>query len=195
LYYSIPKGRLKLYIKYMVSIRCKMIVKAEMEKLGLQHGNIDLGEIDVKGNITPEQHDQLKKALLNSGLELMDDKKSMLIEKIKNVIIEMVHYSEEMPKIKNSDYIGEKLHHDYTYLANLFSEVTGTTIEHFIIAHKVERIKELLLYDEMNITEISYKLNYSSVAHLSNQFKKITGLTPTFYKQLKHKKRISLENV
>jgi len=179
----------------MVSIRCKMIVKAEMEKLGLQHGNIDLGEIDVKGNITPEQHDQLKKALLNSGLELMDDKKSMLIEKIKNVIIEMVHYSEEMPKIKNSDYIGEKLHHDYTYLANLFSEVTGTTIEHFIIAHKVERIKELLLYDEMNITEISYKLNYSSVAHLSNQFKKITGLTPTFYKQLKHKKRISLENV
>ena len=195
MYYSIPKGRLKLYIKYMVSIRCKMIVKAEMEKLGLQHGNIDLGEIDVKGNITPEQHDQLKKALLNSGLELMDDKKSMLIEKIKNVIIEMVHYSEEMPKIKNSDYIGEKLHHDYTYLANLFSEVTGTTIEHFIIAHKVERIKELLLYDEMNITEISYKLNYSSVAHLSNQFKKITGLTPTFYKQLKHKKRISLENV
>jgi AraC-like DNA-binding protein len=184
-----------IYIKYMVSIRCKMIVKAELQKLGLHHRHLDLGEVEIKENLSQEQQDQLKVALLKSGLELMDDKKAMLIEKIKNVIIEMVHYADEMPKIKNSEYISEKLKHDYTYLANLFSEVTGTTIEHFIIAHKVERIKELLLYDEMNISEISYKLNYSSIAHLSNQFKKITGLTPSYYRQLKHKRRITLENV
>lgn len=179
----------------MVSIRCKMIVKAEMEKLGLQHLNIDLGEVDLKGNMTPEQRDQLKIALLRFGLELMEDKKAILIEKIRNVIIEMVHYSDEKPKTNFSDFLSEKLGYDYTYLANLFSEVTGITIEHYIIAHKIERVKELLLYDELNLTEISYKMNYSSVAHLSSQFKKVTGLTPTFFKQLKDKKRISLENV
>lgn len=179
----------------MVSIRCKMVVKSELDKLGLSYGYVDLGEVDIKGNISASQLETLKNALKNDGLELMDDKRAMLIEKIKNVVIEMIHYADEMPKIKNSDYISEKLNHDYTYLANLFSEVTGTTIEHYIIAHKIERIKELLLYDELNITEISYKLNYSSVAHLSNQFKKITGLTPSYYKHLKHKRRIPLDNV
>lgn len=179
----------------MVSIRCKMIVKAELDKLGLHYGAVELGDVEVKEHITTEQCEQLKIALLKSGLELMDDKKAMLIEKIKNVIVEMVHYADELPKTKNSDYISEKLNHDYTYLANLFSEATGITIEHFIIAHKIERAKELLMYDELNLTQISYKLNYSSVAHLSNQFKKVTGLTPTFFKQLKHKKRITLENV
>jgi len=186
---------MRLYIKYMVSIRCKMIVKAELDKLGLHYGVVDLGEVDVKESITAAQRERLKIVLLKSGLELLEDKRAMLVEKIKNLIIEMVHYTDEMPKIKNSNYISEKLNFDYTYLANLFSEATGTTIEHFIIAHKIERAKELLIYDELNLTEISYMLNYSSVAHLSNQFKKITGLTPTFFKQLKSHKRIALENV
>ena len=172
-----------------------MLVKSELEKLGLHYRMVDLGEVDIEEDITPEQNEKLKTALLRSGLELMDDKKSMLIEKIKNVIVEMVHYEEELPKTKNSDYIGKKLNHNYTYLANLFSEATGTTIEHYIIIHKIERAKELIIYDELNLTEIAYKLNYSSVAHLSNQFKKITGLTPSFFKKLKTKKRITLEDV
>jgi AraC-like DNA-binding protein len=179
----------------MVSIRCKMVVKSELEKLGLHYRKVDLGEVDIRENITPEQRNQLKTALMKSGLELMDDKKAILIEKIKNVIIEMIHYADEPPKINFSDFLSEKLGYDYTYLANLFSEVTGITIEHFIIAHKIERVKELIIYDELNLTEISFKLNYSSVAHLSNQFKKVTGLTPTFFKQLKRKKRLTLNNV
>lgn len=186
---------MKLYIKFMVSIRCKMVVKAELDKLGLHYGVVDLGEVEVKEHVSAEQREQLKIALAYSGLELMDDKKAVLIERIKNVIVEMVHYSVEMPKVKNSAYISEKLKHDYTYLANLFSEATGITIEHYIIAHKIERVKELLLYDELNLTEISYLLNYSSVAHLSSQFKKVTGLTPTFFKQLKYKRRVMLESV
>ena len=186
---------MKLYIKYMVSIRCKMLVKSELEKLGLRYGVVDLGDIEVIGNITAEQRSQLKTALLKSGLELMDDQRAMLIEKIKIVIVEMVHYTDEPLKINFSSFLSEKLDYDYTYLANIFSEVTGTTIEQFIIAHKIERVKELLLYDELNLTEISYLLNYSSVAHLSNQFKKVTGLTPTFFKQLKRKRRNTLDKV
>jgi AraC-like DNA-binding protein len=177
----------------MVSLRCKMMVKAELDKLRLHYVVVDLGEVEVRENITPAQRDRLKTALLKSGLELMDDKKAILIEKIKNVIVEMVHYKDELPKINFSGYLSEKLGYDYTYLANLFSEVTGTTIEHFLIAHKIERVKELLIYDELNLTEISYKLNYSSVAHLSKQFKKVTGLTPTFFKKLKHKRRNALD--
>jgi len=160
-----------------------MVVKAELEKLGLHYVLVDLGEVEVKENITAEQREQLKIVLLKAGLELMDDRKAVLIEKIKGVIIEMVHYSEELPKINFSNFLSEKLGYDYTYLSNLFSESTGTTIEHFIIAHKIERVKELLLYNELNLTEISYLLHYSSVAHLSNQFKKITGLTATFFKK------------
>lgn len=179
----------------MVSIRCKMIVKSELVKLGLHYRVVDLGEVEIRENITADQRELLKSSLLKAGLDLMDDKKSILIEKIKNVIIEMVHYSDEPPKTNFSSYISEKLNLDYTYLANLFSEVTGTTIEHFIIAHKIERVKELLVYDELNLTQISYMLNYSSVAHLSNQFRKVTGLTPTFFKQLKHKRRNTLDNV
>lgn len=186
---------MKLYIKYMVSIRCKMIVKSELAKLGLHHRAIELGEVEIREGITPEQRELLKLGLEKSGLELMDDKKAILIEKIKNVIVEMVHYADEPPRINYSEFLSEKLNYDYTYLANLFSEVTGITIEHFIIAHKIERVKELLLYDELNLTEISYRLNYSSVAHLSNQFKKVTGLTPTFFRQLKDKKRNALDHV
>ncbi len=187
---------MKIYIKYMVSIRCKMMVKSELDKLGLHYGSVELGEVNIKDEITEEQKISLKAGLLKSGLELMDDKKSILIEKVKNIIVEMVHYSEDSPKMNFSDYLAEKLNQNYTHIASLFSEVTGTTIENYIIAHKIERVKELLLYDELNLTEISYKLNYSSVAHLSYQFKKVTGLTPTFFKNLKeHRRRIALENV
>ena len=186
---------MKIYIKYMVSIRCKMVVMAELDKLGISYGTVDLGEVVIQGSISSEQREHLKAELAKSGLELMDDKRAMLIEKIKNVIVEMVHYSDELPRVKNSEYISSKLDFDYTYLANMFSEATGTTIEHFIIAHKIERAKELLIYDELNLTEISYKLNYSSVSHLSSQFKKITGLTPTFFKQLKRKRRKPLESL
>jgi AraC-like DNA-binding protein len=186
---------MRLYIKYMVSIRCKMVVKSELDKLGVHYTKVELGEVEIRGQITPEQYDQLKNSLKRSGLELMDDKKAILIEKIKNAIIEMVHYADEPPKLNFSDFLSEKLNYDYTYLSNIFSEVTGITIEHYIIAHKIERVKELLLYDELTLSEISYRLNYSSVAHLSNQFKKVTGLTPTFFKHLKNKRRNTLDNV
>lgn len=179
----------------MVSIRCKMVVKAALESLALKHGTVDLGEVDVLDPISPEQLEQLRSILFHTGLELMDDKKAVLIERIKAVIIEMVHYADELPQLKNSEYISQKLHHNYTYLANLFSETTGITIEQFIIAHKIEKVKELLLYDELNLTEISYKLNYSSVSHLSNQFKKITGLTPSYYKKLKGKRILGLDDM
>ena len=186
---------MKLYIKYMVSLRCKMLVKEELNKLGIQYTTVNLGEVEVKDDLTNLQHDQIKIALLNAGLELMDDKKSMLIERIKNVIIEMIHYSDEVPKINFSVYLSEKLNYDYTYLSNLFSETEGTTVEHFILLHKIEKVKELIIYDELNLTEIAAKLHYSSVAHLSNQFKKITGLTPSFFRMLKLKKRNTLENL
>ncbi len=172
-----------------------MLVKAELEKLGVLHAVVNLGEVDLQEKMTEQQKEQLGIALLRSGLELMEDKKAILIEKIKNVIIEMIHYADELPKLKNSAYLSDKLGHNYTYLSNIFSEVTGITIEHYIIIHKIEKAKELLLYDEMNLTQISYVLNYSSVAHLSAQFKKITGLTPSFFKNLKKKRRNRLENI
>jgi AraC-like DNA-binding protein len=186
---------LKFHIKNMVCIRCKMVVKAELTKLGLHYTVVDLGEVEILENISAEQLGQLKAALLKSGLELMDDKKSVLIQKIKNVIVELVHYSDEPLVVKFSEYLSQTLNHDYTYLANLFSEVQGTTIEKFVIAHKIERVKELLVYDELNLTEIASLMHYSSVAHLSNQFKKVTGLTPTHFKQLKDKRRSMLEDV
>ena len=166
-----------------------------LKELGLHFIVVDLGEVEIMENISEEQRRQLAIAPFSSGLELMDDKRAILIEKIKNAIVEMVHYSDEFIKINFSDYLSEKLNHDYTYLANLFSEVQGTTIEHFIISHKIERIKELIIYDELNITEIAWKLNYSSVAHLSNQFKKVTGLSPSHFKQLKTKRRNPIEEI
>ncbi|MEI8204096.1 MAG: AraC family transcriptional regulator [Bacteroidota bacterium] len=186
---------MKLYIKYMVSNRCKMAVKNELKKLGLHYIVVDLGEVDIMEIISNEVREQLKTALFALGLELMDNKRAVLIEKIKNAVVEMVHYTDEMIKVNFSDYLSKKLDHDYTYLANLFSEVQGTTIEQFIISHKVERIKELIIYDELNITEISFMMNYSSVAHLSNQFKKVTGLSPTHFKQLKDKRRSPIEEI
>jgi AraC-like DNA-binding protein len=179
----------------MVSNRCKMTVKEELKKLGLHFIVVDLGEVEIMEDISTELREQVKIALLMSGLELMDDKRAMLIEKIKNTIIEMVHHTDGIIKINFSDFLSKKLNHDYTYLSNLFSEVQGTTIEHFIIAHKIERIKELMVYNELNITEIAYKMNYSSVAHLSNQFKKVTGLSPSHFKLLKDKRRSPIEEV
>jgi AraC-like DNA-binding protein len=179
----------------MVCIRCKMVVKEELKKLGLHYTSVELGEVEVLENISVEQHDTFKRALLKSGLELMDDKKSVLIQRIKNVIIELVHYSEEPLAINFSEFLSQKLNHDYTYLANLFSEVQGTTIEKFLIAHKIEKVKELLVYDELNLTEIAYQMHYSSVAHLSAQFKKVTGLTPSHFKQLRNKRRSMLDNM
>jgi AraC-like DNA-binding protein len=179
----------------MVCIRCQLLVKAELNKLDLEYTYVKIGEANLRQNITTEQAKQLDKALRKSGLELMDDNKSILVEKIKSAIIQLVHYSEEQIKVNLSDYLSEQLNYDYTYLANLFMEVKGITIEKFYLAHKIEKVKELIVYDELTLTEISYRMHYSSVAHLSNQFKKITGLTPTHFKMLKNKRRTTLEDV
>ncbi len=179
----------------MVSLRCKMLVKEELKKLGLKDVSVELGMVEIPDGITEEQKEAFSKRLKKSGLELLDDKRNILVERIKNVITEMIHYSDEVPQVNNSDYISEKLGYDYAYLSNTFSEVKGMTIQQYIILHKIERVKELLLYDELTLTEIAYKLNYSSVSHLSNQFKKVTGLTPTFFKELKEKREKNLESL
>jgi YesN/AraC family two-component response regulator len=165
-----------------------MIVKEELKKMDLPYGVVELGMVELLQDITEEQRTQLKKNLLRSDLELLDDKRSILIEKIKSAVVEMVHYTEELPKTNFSDYLSEKLGYDYTYLSNVFSEVKGINIQQYVIMHKIERVKELLLYDGLTLSEIAYKLHYSSVAHLSNQFKKITGLSPSYYRQLKKKR-------
>ncbi|MFC2087549.1 helix-turn-helix domain-containing protein [Bacteroidota bacterium] len=172
-----------------------MVVKSELEKLRLQYVNVKIGEADIIGNIQLEQLEQLDVVLRKSGLQLMDNKKSILVEKIKNAIIDLVHYTDGQIKVNLSNYLSEKLQHNYTYMANLFSEVKGITIEKFYLIHKIEKVKELIVYDELNLSEIAYKMNYSSVAHLSNQFKKITGLTPSHFKMLKNKRRDTLENI
>lgn len=179
----------------MVSLRCKMMVKEELKKLGLHFVIVDLGMVEILEKITDEQRKLLKQNLKCSGLELLDDSRSILIDKIKNVIVDMIHHNLDQPKMNYSDYISEKVGKDYTYLANIFSEVKGITIQQYIIIHKIERVKELLIYDELTLTEISHREHYSSVAHLSNQFKKITGLTPTFYKNLKNKRKVNLEDI
>jgi len=179
----------------MVSTRCKLLVKSELENLNLGYKTVELGEVELEENISDEKREELKQALLRSGLVLMEDKKSILVEKIKTVIIEMVHYSDELPKVNYSVYISQKLNLNYTYMANLFAEVKGTTIEQFIIIHKIERVKELIIYDELTLTEIAELMQYSSVAHLSKQFKRITGLTPSHFKQLKNKRRNPLEDL
>jgi AraC-like DNA-binding protein len=179
----------------MVSTRCKTAVKEELKKLGLHFIPVELGEVDIMEDISSDQREILKTALLSLGFELIDDKRSVLIEKIKHIIIDMVHNMDEPIKMKFSNYLSEKLSHDYTYMANLFSDIQGTTIAQFIISLKIERIKELIIYDELSISEIAWKMNYSSVAHLSNQFKKITGLTPSHFKQLKDRRRSPIDQI
>jgi len=169
-----------------------MVVRSELEKLGVHFNTVELGEVEVMEDLTPEQLERLDVGLKKTGLQLMDDKRSILVEKIKHIIIELVHYTEDQIKINLSDYISEKLNHEYSYLSSLFSEVKGTTIENYFLAHKIERVKELIVYDELNLSEIAALMHYSSVAHLSNQFKKMTGLTPSHFKNLKHKRRKSL---
>lgn len=186
---------MKLYIKNMVCIRCKMVVKQELKRRSLRYATVDLGEVDMIDEITGGQLTDLTAGLKKFGLEVMDNRKSILIERIKKVVVELIHYIEEPSKINFSDHLTEKLNYDYTYMANLFSEVEGVTIEHYLISHKIERVKELLVYDELSLTEISYKMHYSSVAHLCNQFKKTTGLTPSHFKKLKVDRRSALTSV
>ncbi len=186
---------MKLYIGNMVSNRCKMIVKSELEKHGLHFIIVDLGEVEIMESLSADQLETLSTGFRKSGLSILSDKKSILIERIKNTIVDMVYYSDKLPRTNFSDFLSEKLSYDYTYLANLFSEIQGSTIESYIINLRIERVKELLIYNELNLTEISYKLHYSSVAHLSGQFKKITGLTPSYYKRLRRKKRSPIEGL
>lgn len=171
-----------------------MVVKAELEKLGLTPVSIQLGEVEIMGVLEPEKKKELNSNLRELGFAIIDDKKSRLIEKIKNLIIGLV-YKEEPEKINYSDYLATNLHHDYSYLSKLFSEVQGMTIEQYFITQKIERVKELLVYDELSLSEIAYQLNYSSVSHLSKQFKKITGLTPTHFKRLKDQKRTPIDDL
>ncbi|MBK9730657.1 MAG: helix-turn-helix transcriptional regulator [Chitinophagaceae bacterium] len=186
---------MRIYIKNMVSLRCKMIVEAELKRLKIKHAVVELGEVDIMQPLSDSKRYLLKTVLQLSGLELMDDKKAILVERIKSIIIEMVHYSDELPREMFSSFLTAKLHYNYSFLSNLFSEVKGTTIEQFIILHRIERVKEFILYNELNLTQIADKMHYSSVAHLSNQFKKVTGLTPSFFKSLKNKRRTVLESL
>ena len=186
---------MKIYIQNMVCTRCKMVVISELEKLGFHDIIVNLGEAEIREEISEEQLASLRINLKKTGLELMDDKKSILVEKIKTIIIEMVHFSDDQIKINLSDYLSGKLNYNYTYLANLFSEVKGYTIEQFFLTHKIEKVKELLVYDDLNLTEIAWKLHYSSVAHLSNQFKKMTGITPTAFKNLKKRNTRAIDEI
>lgn len=179
----------------MVSNRCKIVVKEELRKLNLHFVVVDLGEVEIMEDLTMEQRNQLNEGLRTSGLELMDNKRAVLIEKIATTITNLIHHTDEPPKMNYSDLLSEELGYDYTYMSNIFSEVKGITIQQFIILNKIERVKEYLIYDELSLTEISYKLHYSSVAHLSNQFKKVTGLTPSNYKELRDKKRSPIEDI
>jgi AraC-like DNA-binding protein len=186
---------MKLYIKNMVSLRCIIMVQEVLKKQGFRNAIVDLGMVEIVEDITEEQREQLKRVLFCIDLDLIDDTKTILIEKIKKVVIEMIHYNDELPKMNYSDYISKKLGYNYTYLANVFSESKGISIRQYIINQRVEKVKELLTYDELNITEISFQLQYSSVAHLSNQFKKVTGVSPFYFKTHKLKRERSLENV
>jgi len=186
---------MKLYIKNMVCTRCKMVVRSELEKLGLHPVSVDLGEVDINEELEGFQRQDIHTALQKFGFALLDDKKSVVIERVKNLIVDLVQNKNNQLKTNLSDYLSRELNHDYSYITNLFTQVEGTTIEQYFIAQKIERVKELLVYDEMSLSEIAFQLNYSSVAHLSTQFKKVTGLTPSHYKQLKEKRRRPLEEL
>lgn len=186
---------MKLYIKNMVCNRCKMVVKSELEKLGLRPHAVELGEVEIADDLQGYQRQDVHAALQKFGFALLDDKKSVIIERIKNLIVDLVQNKNNQLQTNLSDYLSNELRHDYTYITNLFTQVEGTTIEQYFIAQKIEQVKELLVYDELSLSEIAYQLNYSSVAHLSTQFKKVTGFTPSHFKQLKEKKRNPLEEL
>lgn len=184
-----------IFLKNMVCDRCILVVQSELEKLNIAAKSIKLGEVHLDRKLTAEEYKLMENALIPLGFEVIDDKKSRLIEKIKNIIIEQVHHQDNNAKTNLSDILSNNLHHDYNYLSNLFSEVEGTTIEKYFIAQKIEKVKELLVYDELSLSEIADRLNYSSVAYLSNQFKKVTGLTPSHFKQIREDKRKPLDKV
>ena len=167
-----------------------MVVKSELEKLGLHYTSVELGEAEIKENISKKKEVRLRDALLSAGLELMEDSKTIMAEKITTAIIELIYHSEKQIKVNLSDHLSEKLNHNYRYLASIFTEVKGMTIEKYYLSHKIEMIKELLIYTDLSITEIAWKMHYSSEAHLSNQFKKMTGLTPSEFKKLKYNRRL-----
>ncbi len=186
---------MKLYIKNMVCNRCKMVIKSEMEKLGYHPISVELGEVEIKEDLTISEKLRISELLNTLGFALIEDKKSQLIEQIKTLIIDLIHYKNNNLNINLSDYLSQKLNHEYHYISNLFSEVEGTTIEKYLMTQKIERVKELLIYNEFSLSEIAYQLNYSSVAHLSSQFKKVTGLTPSHFKTIKSHKRKPLDEL
>ena len=186
---------MKAFIRNMTTVPSQRQVKSIVEKLGLQLVSIDIGEIEVGEILSAQQYDKLKESLHQNDFEMISGKENILTEKIKNVVIEMIHYSDEMPVIKYSSYISSKLKTNYTYLSKIFSRVKNVTIEHFIILHKIERVKQLLLFNDLTLSEIAWKLHYSSTAHLSAQFKKITGITPSLFKKLKYKNLVPLESL
>lgn len=184
---------MKLYIKNMVCGRCEAAVKTVLEKMELPVVSIDLGEIILSRELISEEKQSLAVALKELGFELLEDKTSKTIEKIKNLIIDLVHYQNEKLKVNFSEFLANELYQDYSALSKLFSEVEGVTIEHYFIAQKIEKAKELLVYDELSLSQIALQLNYSNVAHLSNQFKKVTGMTPTYFKKIKEKNRKQID--
>ena len=184
-----------LFIKNMVCNRCIMVVQNELDKLGLAAKDVNLGEVTLEKEPNPAQRASLERTLAPLGFEIIDDKKSRLIENIKTIIIGLVHHQDSESKMNLSEVLSSQLHHDYNYLSNLFSEVEGKTIEKYFIAQRIEKVKELLVYDELSLSEIAHRLNYSSVAYLSNQFKKVTGLTPSHFKKIKEDKRKPLDEL
>jgi len=184
-----------LHIKNMVCNRCIMMVKQALEGLSIPYLNVQLGEVELSAHLSPMQQEALNVDLEKIGFELIDDRKKRMIEKVKNIIVKMVHQKQEFPKHNLSDYLSEQLHYDYNYLSSTFSEIENITIEKFLINQKIERVKELLVYDELSLNEIADKMSYSSVAHLSNQFKKVTGLTPGHFKKIKDNKRRPLDEL
>ena len=186
---------MRLYIKNMVCNRCKMVVKSELEKLGLHPVSVDLGEVEVQETNIDTLKTELLQKLQSLGFDLIDDKRSKAIEKVKTLIVNLVHDKNNDTKFNLSDYLTQHILQDYNTLSNLFTDVAGTTIEKYYINQKIEKVKELLVYDELTLSEIAFQLHYSSVSHLSNQFKKITGFTPTYYKQMKDKRRKQIDNL
>lgn len=186
---------MKLYIKNMVCNRCKMAVDTTITAAGYHINSLELGEADIKEDLNKHQIDELNNKLRHLGFDIIDDRKSRLVEKIKNVIIQLVHHSEDHLSVNLSFLLIDQLHYDYNYLSNLFSEVEGSTIEKYFINQKIEKVKELLTYDELTLSEIAVKMGYSSSAYLSSQFKKVTGLTPGHFKKIKEQKRLNIEDL
>src|SRR5690606_9562701 len=182
-------------IKNMVCDRCKMVVKQELERAGLTLGSVELGEVEIREELSRDKLQSLGNGLRKFGFELLDDRRSRIAERVKTLVIELIHTRDNEKKTNLSDYIAASIGQDYSYISNLFSQQESLTIEQFYILQKIERVKELLVYDELNLNEIAAKLNYSSASHLTKQFKKVTGSTPTSFKEKQHARRRPLDNL